>query len=176
MSIEERFTEEELFLIANTPYLVGTLMVFAEGSGLGTIKEMYANSKSFIDGVKKFPDNEIIKAILPDITDISDVKEKTKSLKEKSLEEFKKRGIKSQEDMKEYALSELEKVTALLGEKATEKEAKEYKEWILSILENIANAAKEGGFLGFGGERISEGEKEFFAEVANILGVDAELG
>jgi len=176
MSVQERFSEEELFLLASTPNLVGTMMVFAEGSGLGTIKEMYANSKSFINGAKKFPNNEIITTILPDITDMDDVKEKTKSLKEKSIEAFKEQNIKSQEEMKSYALSQLENVVSLLGEKATQEESSEYKEWILSILENIANAAKEGGFLGFGGERISEGEKETFAEVANILGVDAKLG
>jgi len=133
MSIDNRFTENEQFLLANAPYLVGTVMVFSEGSGLGTIKEMYSNSKSFISGAKEFPNNEIITGILPNMTDFSDVKEKTSVLKEKAIEEFKKRGIKSKEEMKAYALEELKKVEQLLKEKATPQEITEYNQWVLSI-------------------------------------------
>jgi hypothetical protein len=176
MSIDNRFTEDEQFLLANAPYLVGTVMVFSEGSGLGTIKEMYSNSKSFIGGAKSFPDNEIITGILPNMTDFSDVREKSSALKEKSIEAFKARGVKSKEEMKTYALEELDKVAKLLKEKATPDEISEYNQWVLSIAENVAKAAKEGGFLGFGGELVSEGEKEFYAEVASILDSDTRLG
>jgi hypothetical protein len=176
MSIDNRFTEDEQFLLANAPYLVGTVMVFSEGSGLGTIKEMYSNSKSFISGAKEFPNNEIISGILPNMTDFSDVREKSAALKEKSIEAFKARGVKSKEEMKAYALEELGKVEKLLKEKATPEEISEYNQWVLSIAENVAKAAKEGGFLGFGGELVSEGEKEFYAEVASTLGSDKKLG
>jgi hypothetical protein len=176
MSIDSRFTEDEQFLLANAPYLVGTVMVFSEGSGLGTIKEMYSNSKSFIGGAKSFPNNEIITAILPNMTDFSDVKEKSSALKEKSMEAFKAKGIKSKEQMKTYALEELDTVSKLLEEKASKQEIDEYNQWVLSIAENVAKAAKEGGFLGFGGELVSEGEKEFYAEVASVLNSDIKLG
>ena len=36
----------------------------------------------------------------------------------------------------------------------------------------MAKAAKEGGFLGFGGERVSSDEKAFYAKVATQLGMD----
>ena len=36
-----------------------------------------------------------------------------------------------------------------------------------------ANAAKEGGFLGFGGEKVSENEKVALQEIAGQLGVPA---
>jgi len=176
MSIDNRFTEDEQFLLANAPYLVGTVMVFSEGSGLGTIKEMYSNSKSFIGGAKSFPSNEIISGILPNMTDFSDVREKSSALKEKSMEAFKEKGIKSKEEMKAYALEELAKVTTLLKQKANNDELNEYNQWVLSIAENVAKAAKEGGFLGFGGELVSEGEKEFYAEVASVLDSDVKLG
>ena len=35
--------------------------------------------------------------------------------------------------------------------------------------------AKEGGFLGIGGTRISDGEKEAFAEIASALGTNSNL-
>ena len=175
MSVDTRFTEEERFVLTNTPYIVGAAMVFSGGSGLGTIKELYSNAKSFLEGTKKFPTNEIITGILPDMEDWKEVREQTKRFQEKSKGIFKEKGITSPEKMQEYAVEEVAKVSKLLEEKATPEEAKEYKEWMLSIAENVAKAAKEGGFLGFGGERDSGGEKEFYAKVAKQLGMDTNL-
>jgi hypothetical protein len=175
MSLQERFTEDELFHLTNAPYLVGSAMVFAEGSGLGTIKELYANAKAFLNGAKKFSDNSVITSILPQMEDAKAVREETKKFQSKAKEDFRARGIKSKEDMKAYADEELQTALATLAAKANDTEASQYKEWILSIAENVANAAKEGGFLGFGGERISEGEKEFYSKVASSMGLDAKL-
>ncbi len=175
MSPQERFTEDELFHLTNTPYLVGSAMVFAEGSGLGTIKELYANAKAFLNGAKKFPDNAVITGILPRMEDAKAVREETKKFQAKAKEDFKARGIKSKEDMKAYADEELQRALSILTAKANDTEIAQYKEWILSIAESVAKAAKEGGFLGFGGERISDGEKEFYSKVASSMGLNAQL-
>jgi hypothetical protein len=37
----------------------------------------------------------------------------------------------------------------------------------------VAEAAAEGGFLGFGGVQVSEAEKATLADIAKALGVDA---
>ena len=37
------------------------------------------------------------------------------------------------------------------------------------IAENVANAASEGGFLGFGGERVCEDEEKAIAAVRKAL-------
>ena len=37
------------------------------------------------------------------------------------------------------------------------------------VAEKVANAAKEGGFFGFGGERVSAGEKAFLDELNTAL-------
>ena len=41
---------------------------------------------------------------------------------------------------------------------------------IAKVAEETANAAKEGGFLGFGGERVSAGEQAFVDQVKAALG------
>jgi len=46
----------------------------------------------------------------------------------------------------------------------------------MSVAENVAKAAKEGGFLGFGGERVSEGEKALFADLGRVLETENQLG
>jgi len=175
MSLEERFSKEELFTLTNAPYLVGTAMVFAEGSGFGTLKEMFANSKSFLMGAKEFPNNEIISGILPDMHNFSEATEKSKEFQEKVKELFKSKGITSLEQMQSFAKEELNKAINILESKATPKEIDDYKEWVLSIASNVAKAAKEGGFLGFGGELISDNEEAFYAQIAEILGKDSTL-
>ena len=61
----------------------------------------------------------------------------------------------------------------ILDEKATPEEAAEIKAWLYDVSVKAANAAKEGGFLGFGGEKVSENEKVALQEIAGQLGVPA---
>jgi hypothetical protein len=159
----------------NSPYIIGAAMIFAGGSGLGTVKELYSNAKSFLEGAKKFPNNKIITGILPDMEDWKEVRKETKKFQKKSEEIFKERDIDSVEKMQTFAQEEARKVFKFLEEKSQKEETKEYKEWMLSIAENVAKAAKEGGFLGFGGERVSTDEKVFYAKIANVLGASANL-
>jgi hypothetical protein len=39
---------------------------------------------------------------------------------------------------------------------------------IMSVAETTANASKEGGFLGFGGVRVSSAEQSFLNEVKAV--------
>jgi len=175
MTLNERFTEEEQFLLSNTPFSLGSTMTFAEGSGLGTVKEMFSSTKSFMAGAKSFPDNTIIVGLLPKLENFSQAREESKIFQESYKNWITKNEIKSYESMENFVLEDMKKVADILKEKATPQEAKEYKEWAMSIAESVANAAKEGGFLGFGGERISEKEKVLYAKVADILEVSTTL-
>jgi hypothetical protein len=44
-----------------------------------------------------------------------------------------------------------------------------YRGWILGIADKVANAAEEGGFLGFGGVRVSEEEQKMIAAITSAL-------
>lgn len=172
MSIEDRFTDDEIFLLTNTPTLIGSVMAFAEGSGLGTIKELLASTKTFVDGVKKYPHNEIITGILPTVGEFKDAMDKAKEMRQKTTQRLKDRQIDSTEKLKDQLIEDSKEVAHILAKKATPEEAREYKEWAMQIAENVAKAAREGGFLGFGGTQISDGEKQAFTEIANALGAD----
>ena len=71
--------------------------------------------------------------------------------------------------VRELLLDDSREVARLLSQKAGTEEASEYKAWAMSVAENVARAAREGGFLGFGGEQVSAGEKALFAELARAL-------
>ena len=175
MSLEDRFSEEEQFLLTSTTSLIGTAMAFAEGSGLGTIKEMMASAKSLMSGVKDYPDNEIVKGILPNLEDRKEAMASAKAFREKAMSRLKEKGINSHEKMGAQVVEDCQAVALLLDEKASAEEKEEYKVWAMSIAENVAKAAKEGGFLGIGGERVSEGEKEMFAKIAAALGITSQI-
>src|SRR4029453_9624075 len=56
-------------------------------------------------------------------------------------------------------LEELAEVNRIVSEKATREDAAAVRQWLLAAAQAAANAAKEGGFLGFHAERVSEGEQ-----------------
>lgn len=48
-----------------------------------------------------------------------------------------------------------------------------FKTWLHHIAEGAAEAASEGGFLGFGGVQVSDAEKATLGELSNALGLRA---
>jgi len=175
MSFKERFTQSEQELLATTPILIGSAMAFAESSGLGTVKELFASAKTYISGLKTYPDNEIIQGILPNLEDRVQAREQAKAVREQAIARLKDRGIDSPEKIRALLLDDSRLVASLLSEKARAEEADEYREWAMAVAENVAKAAHEGGFLGFGGTQVSEGERELFRELADALGSQSEL-
>ena len=48
-------------------------------------------------------------------------------------------------------------------------QAAQYREWALGVAEKVAMAATEGGFLGFGGTRLSDAEKALIEQIKRAL-------
>jgi hypothetical protein len=175
MAFEERFTQSEQELLATTPILIGSTMAFAESSGLGTVKELFASANTYISGLKNYPNNEIIQGILPDLDDREQAREQAKAVREHAVARLKEKGIDSTEKIRALLLDDSRSVASLLSEKASAEEADQYREWAMAVAENVAKAAHEGGFLGFGGTQVSEGERALFRELADALGSQSQL-
>ena len=60
-------------------------------------------------------------------------------------------------------------VGPILDEKAPA-DAPSFKAWLKHIAEKVAEASSEGGFLGFGGVRVTDAEKASIEEVVQALG------
>ncbi len=178
MALADKYSEDEIFLLTNTPSMIGTAIAMSESSGIfGTLKESWSNAKSVLSGLKEYPDNELIQNILPNMG--AGPKEgawdRAKNYREKSVGRMKEKGVDSKEKFLEQCLQDCQQVKSLLEEKAAPTEASEYKEWAMSVAEKVAMSAKEGGFLGFGGERVSAGEKEMLHKIASALGTETKL-
>ncbi len=171
------YTEEELNLLANTPQLLGATMAFAGSSGLfGTGKEMFTNAKSVLAGIKDYPNNALIQAILPNVQGVAaDEVAKMKKIRDWGTARMKAKGVDSADKFQEAALADCREVMALLAAKSSAQEADEYKQWSLSVAEKVAMATSEGSFLGFGGEQFSANEKLLLSQIETVLGIKSTL-
>lgn len=166
------FTADELYMMTTLPSMVGSVITFSDLSGpLGTAKEMLANARAAAAGVEQYPENSIIRSVIPKFEDRGEAMDAAKALQERQKQEIEAAEITSKEDMRSYALAQAAKVNALLVEKATATEAAEYRQWVMSVARATAEAAKEGGFLGIGGEEVSADEERALDEIATALGV-----
>jgi hypothetical protein len=134
-------------------------IVAASPSGpIGVIKELSAVGKALQEASQSGETNALINAL------VSDVKAG-----------YRPSGMREQEqqpeEIKDLALQTCQEIAALLARKAPVPEAEGFKRWLLTAAQQAAEAAKEGGFLGIGGVRVSAAEQAMLAELAGRLGV-----
>ena len=80
--------------------------------------------------------------------------------------DFKPKGALAGQEI----LDEIRQVNGILEAKATPQEAAAFREWLLQAAQAAADAAKEGGFMGFHAVRVSEGEKAMLEQLRSALG------
>ena len=168
--MQENFTEDQWFTISSAPSLIGSAMAVAGRSGvMGTMKEVMTSGQTLAAGGDKYPSNSLIQAIVPDSGgDRAAAKEQMLATREKFMEQHKEQGIKSPEDMADFAIQSLESALTLLAPVASDQDVAEYKEWVVETGQAVAEAAKEGGFLGMGGQQVSDAEVAFLDRVRKI--------
>ena len=66
-------------------------------------------------------------------------------------------------------LDELREVRALVAAKATPEEADAYGTWLTASAQGAAEAAKDGGFMGFHAKRVSDGEQAMLDQVRQAV-------
>ena len=167
MANKTSFTVEEWKDLCDTPHLVGLAIALSGASGItGTIKETFASSLAVAEGQKS--DRELIRALCA-TEEIqaaqSGVRESLMALK---ADEF----AVVQQKLATLALDRARAAIAALQAKAPEDVAA-YRSFIAALAERVAEAAKEGGFFGIGGERVSAGEKQMLAKLEEALGGSA---
>lgn len=71
--------------------------------------------------------------------------------------------------LQQQAIETVSAALAALAEKGATADTAAFRALLTSIGEKVANASKEGGFLGFGGERVSDGERQFLARLQSVV-------
>jgi hypothetical protein len=83
--------------------------------------------------------------------------------------DFKPRGALAGKEI----VDEISRAGEIVSAKASPEEAEAFRAWIMECAQSAADAAKEGGFMGFHAERVSQGEKEMLAQLRSALGMPA---
>jgi hypothetical protein len=75
------------------------------------------------------------------------------------------------QNFKAAALEHVKAAADLVARKSSAAETDAYRKMLVSVAQTAANASKEGGFLGFGGVRVSDREREFISAVSTAVGL-----
>jgi hypothetical protein len=168
MVAKANFTPEEWNRIVGSVMVTGMAVTASDPSGLwGLMKEGLAGGWAMLEARQKPQANELIKAVANDFAT-----PETRSATHDLLQaKFKVNDIS---EIKVKAIEELRAVAGLLDTKAPA-DAAAFKEWLREVAQKAAEAANEGGFLGFGGVPVSEAEKATMAEIASALNIPSGL-
>lgn len=155
------FTAEEWKQVLNAPQMAALYVALASPSGLtGVVAESIAPTKLIVKAMKEGSSNGLITAVAADFKEIVEKREKAEPPK-MSMDPIA---------MKADCLQACRDLGALLAQKAPA-EAEDYKQWVYQAAQQSADAAKEGGFLGFGGVQVSEAEVTALKEIASALAI-----
>lgn len=160
MVAKSDFTPDEWKQLLEGVMMSGIAVTVADPNGLwGTLKESFASARTMAAG--KAGSSDLVKALVSDFATSAGRGVVRDGLREQL------KGSKPAE-IKTKSIEALRQVAALLDTKAPQ-EAAAVKAWLRQISENVAEASKEGGFLGFGGVAVSDAEKATLSEIDAAL-------
>jgi hypothetical protein len=161
MTTKADFTEEEWTRLERGPLVAGMAITFADPGGpIEALKESLASVKTIVETAKTGTGSELVDTLAKDVADKA-------HRRENPIKGFKPRGTMAGEEI----LDELRAVNEIVAQKATAEEAEAYRQWLLEAAQRTADAAKEGGFLGFNAVRVSEGEQKMLDKLGEVLEV-----
>jgi hypothetical protein len=160
------FTAEEWNEVLGGVFMAGFAVTAADPSGLwGLLKESFASGRALMEAKSSPNASELSRAIVSDM-ETSEGRSAAQDYVKERLKGAKR------DEIKQRAIDALRSAAATVDQKAPS-EAAAYKAWLLQIANNVAEASKEGGFLGFGGVDVSDAEKVTLSEIAAALGTRA---
>ena len=144
--IRDRFTEEEWAKLSTAPLLMASLIMQADGSGgLGAVKELLDFVRYLDEAAQVASPGFLGDAILADQSRaLRDVKSGARKL------------VLADEGDR---FAEVNGVLDILAAKCDLNESLQVRTMLFHIANRVAEAAREGGFLGFGGVKVSDKEK-----------------
>jgi hypothetical protein len=159
MTTKADFTDEEWARLERAPLVAGLAISLADPGGpIEAVKESTAAIKTILETARTGGQPELVDAIAKDVTEKAEHRQNP-------LGDFRPRGGMAGEQV----LDDLREVNRLLAEKATLEEAAAFREWLLTAAQRAADAAKEGGFLGFNAVRVSENEQQMLDKLREVF-------
>jgi hypothetical protein len=161
MAAKDAFTAEEWARVVAAPMLAGIAVTAAEPGGIwGAVRESVAVAGA-VRAAKA--DADPLVAEVAAAYETADGRDMARAALKSQA-----RGKKPAEVV-EAAVAELAAVTRLVAGKAPAA-GPGFRDWLKAVAAKVAEAGSEGGFLGFGGEKVSAAETATLERIAAALG------
>lgn len=159
MTTRSDFTDDEWTRLGRAPLLAGIAISLADPGGpIETLKESSAALQTIVEASGQDTYGAFVRELA------SDVAAKARE-RQSPMGDFKP-GRSTNGDS---VLAELRDVNRLLVERLDPEDADGFREWVKTAAQRTALAAKEGGFLGIGAERVSEREQQMLDRLAEAF-------
>ncbi len=149
MTTKATFNAQDWSAVVNAPYLTAMLMIAASRGG--RMRETLAVAEAYAAARQHYKD-ELLQQILTTPPSLDPA-----------------RGARNADEFRQEVPATLRRAVSILERSATEIEVNTYKRFIYYLAETVARAHREGGFLGIGGQAISEGEQAVLDQIAAIF-------
>jgi hypothetical protein len=159
MTSRSDFSDDEWTRLGRAPLLVGLAVSLADPGGpIELLKESNAAVRTVLEGAEGGEHGPFVQAVAADAA--GEMRQRRNP-----LGGIRARGAEALDGI----LDELRRVDALLRDRTTPEETVAFREWLRVAAQRAATAAKEGGFLGIGGELVSEREQQMLERLGEIF-------
>ncbi len=150
MTTKTDFNAEQWSAIVEGPPLAGMIVIAAERGG--TLRESIEMSRAYTDARQGQPGGELIDELLKSPPSIDPAR------------------YSSPEELRSNGFARLREAVGALEGTADTEEIDSYRGFVLAVAERVAHAHKSGGFLGVGGQEVSDAEQAALDEVREAIG------
>ena len=155
MSQKTDYTDAEWDTLQQLPMMIGMAVAGSSPSGLsGVLNEAMTTSKVMLEA-------KTAGGLLGAIADSTGNPDVRKSLSDAAWKPL---------ELKAKTLEACRSAVGIVTAKGTAEEVAGLKAMLNGLASKVAEASKEGGFLGFGGVQVSDSEKAALAEISSALG------
>ena len=159
MTSKPNFTDEEWARLKRAPFVAGMAISLADPGGpIEAVKETAATTKT-VRAAESGDRGELVGELAREV--VADAGQRKNPLGGFKPSSGATAGVE--------ILGELGDINRIVAEKASPEDAAAMREWLLDTAQEAANAAKEGGFMGFHAERVSEGEQKMLDSLREVL-------
>jgi hypothetical protein len=163
MTTKADFSEEEWATLVRSPMVAGAAITLADPGGpIEVLKETSAVLK-FVTSSSSEQRDDLVGELAGALRGLAEQRQNP-------LGDFKPRGALAGKEI----VDEISRADQIVSAKASPEEADAFRAWIMECAQRAADAAKEGGFMGFRAERVSQGEKDMLAQLRSALDVSGD--
>ena len=154
MTTKSDFTEDEWSRIVRAPFVAGMAITLADPGGpIEATKETLATLKSATNPPSR---EQLLAEVALEIQAMT-------QQKQSPLGGYRPTADGAPAGVQ--VIEELRDVRTLVGAKAQPDEAAAFGQWLVAAARAAADAAKEGGFMGFGAQQVSDREEAMLDQV-----------